>query len=67
MAAAIAAINAKIRSQPVLNYLCSTRKFLDLVALTESSALTLPDFWGPVSNFGIPVAAIMDTKKDPEM
>lgn len=25
------------------------------------------DFWGPVSNFGIPVAAIMDTQKDPEM
>lgn len=26
-----------------------------------------PDFWGPVSNFGIPVAAVMDTQKDPEM
>lgn len=25
------------------------------------------DFWGPVSNFGIPVAAVMDTQKDPEM
>lgn len=25
------------------------------------------DFWGPVSNFGIPIAAIMDTQKDPEM
>jgi hypothetical protein len=25
------------------------------------------DFWGPVSNFGIPVAAIMDTQKSPEM
>ncbi|ODV64304.1 pyruvate transporter MPC1 [Ascoidea rubescens DSM 1968] len=23
-------------------------------------------FWGPVSNFGIPIAAIMDLKKDPE-
>ncbi|KAK9369102.1 hypothetical protein V1509DRAFT_621128 [Lipomyces kononenkoae] len=22
-------------------------------------------FWGPVSNFGIPIAAVMDTKKDP--
>ncbi|KAG5362562.1 putative mitochondrial pyruvate carrier 1 [Yarrowia sp. C11] len=22
-------------------------------------------FWGPVSNFGIPVAAVMDLKKDP--
>lgn len=25
------------------------------------------DFWGPVSNFGIPLAAVMDTQKDPEM
>ncbi|ODQ65825.1 UPF0041-domain-containing protein [Nadsonia fulvescens var. elongata DSM 6958] len=24
-------------------------------------------FWGPVSNFGIPVAAVMDLKKDPEL
>ncbi|GMM35831.1 pyruvate transporter [Saccharomycopsis crataegensis] len=24
-------------------------------------------FWGPVSNFGIPLAAIADLKKDPEM
>ncbi|MCJ1323813.1 hypothetical protein MMC10_000474 [Thelotrema lepadinum] len=49
MAAAIKAINAKIRSNKVLDYVCSTH------------------FWGPVSNFGIPVAAIMDTQKDPEM
>lgn len=49
MASAIAALNAKIRSHPVLNYVCSTH------------------FWGPVSNFGIPVAAVMDTKKDPEI
>ena len=25
------------------------------------------DFWGPVSNFGIPAAAVMDTQKDPDM
>ena len=24
-------------------------------------------FWGPVSNFGIPLAAVMDLKKDEEM
>ncbi|KAL2270261.1 hypothetical protein VTJ83DRAFT_2445 [Remersonia thermophila] len=24
-------------------------------------------FWGPVSNFGIPVAAVMDTTKSPEL
>ncbi|KAF6227226.1 hypothetical protein HO133_008668 [Letharia lupina] len=49
MAAAISALNAKIRSQPVLNYVCSTH------------------FWGPVSNFGIPIAAVMDTQKDPDI
>jgi len=27
----------------------------------------LTDFWGPVSNFGIPVAAVMDTQKSPEL
>lgn len=25
------------------------------------------DFWGPVSNFGIPLAAVMDTQKSPEL
>jgi hypothetical protein len=25
------------------------------------------DFWGPASNFGIPMAAIADMSKDPEM
>ncbi|EEH10658.1 conserved hypothetical protein [Histoplasma capsulatum G186AR] len=49
MAAAIKAVNAKIRSNKVLDYICSTH------------------FWGPVSNFGIPVAAVMDTQKDPEI
>lgn len=49
MAAAIKAINAKIRSNKVLDYVCSTH------------------FWGPVSNFGIPLAAVMDTQKDPEI
>lgn len=24
-------------------------------------------FWGPVSNFGIPIAALYDLKKDPEL
>lgn len=49
MAAAIKAINAKIRSNPVADYFCSTH------------------FWGPASNFGIPIAAVMDTQKDPEI
>jgi len=49
MAAAIKALNAKIRSNPVSDYLCSTH------------------FWGPASNFGIPLAAIADMRKDPEV
>ncbi|CAG8971737.1 hypothetical protein HYALB_00007217 [Hymenoscyphus albidus] len=27
----------------------------------------MADFWGPVSNFGIPIAAVMDTQKSPEL
>ncbi|KAI9834858.1 MAG: hypothetical protein M1819_002766 [Sarea resinae] len=49
MAAAIKALNTKIRANPVLDYVCSTH------------------FWGPASNFGIPIAAVMDTQKDPEI
>ncbi|KAF2168992.1 hypothetical protein M409DRAFT_21003 [Zasmidium cellare ATCC 36951] len=49
MAAAIKALNAKIRANPVTDYFCSTH------------------FWGPASNFGIPIAAVMDTQKDPEI
>lgn len=25
------------------------------------------DFWGPVSNFGIPIAAVLDTQKSPDL
>ncbi|KAJ5895250.1 Mitochondrial pyruvate carrier 1 [Penicillium taxi] len=49
MAAAIKAINAKIRSNKAADYICSTH------------------FWGPVSNFGIPIAAVIDIGKDPEL
>ncbi|KAF2707142.1 UPF0041 domain protein [Pleomassaria siparia CBS 279.74] len=50
MAAVVKAVNAKIRSNKVLDYLCSTH------------------FWGPASNFGIPIAAVADmTTKDPEI
>ncbi|KAK1991537.1 UPF0041-domain-containing protein [Colletotrichum falcatum] len=49
MAAVVKAINAKIRSNPVLDYICSTH------------------FWGPASNFGIPLAAVMDTQKSPDL
>ncbi|KAF3912054.1 hypothetical protein ABW21_db0201999 [Orbilia brochopaga] len=46
---ALVNLNARIRSNKVLDYFCSTH------------------FWGPVSNFGIPMAAIADFKKDPEL
>ncbi|KAL2204478.1 UPF0041-domain-containing protein, partial [Sarocladium strictum] len=49
MAAFIKAANAKIRSNPWSDYLCSTH------------------FWGPVSNFGIPIAAVMDSFKSPDL
>ncbi|EAT88759.1 hypothetical protein SNOG_03554 [Parastagonospora nodorum SN15] len=49
MAAAIKALNAKIRSNKYSDYFCSTH------------------FWGPASNFGIPIAAIADMSKDPEI
>ncbi|KAL7961386.1 mitochondrial pyruvate carrier [Trichoderma compactum] len=49
MAAFIKAINAKIRSNPTVSYICSTH------------------FWGPVSNFGIPIAAVLDTQKSPDL
>ncbi|KAK2022446.1 UPF0041-domain-containing protein [Colletotrichum zoysiae] len=49
MAAFVKAINAKIRSNPVTDYVCSTH------------------FWGPMSNFGIPLAAVMDTQKSPDL
>jgi hypothetical protein len=29
--------------------------------------LSSADFWGPISNFGIPVAAVLDTQKSPEL
>ena len=34
---------------------------------TKLTFETFPDFWGPASNFGIPVAAVMDVQKDPDM
>ncbi|KAL8414994.1 hypothetical protein RB594_005991 [Gaeumannomyces avenae] len=49
MAAFVKAINARIRANPVTDYLCSTH------------------FWGPASNFTIPLAAIADTRKSPEL
>ncbi|EPE29237.1 hypothetical protein GLAREA_00397 [Glarea lozoyensis ATCC 20868] len=49
MASFVSALNAKIRSNPMANYICSTH------------------FWGPVSNFGIPIAAVMDTQKSPDL
>lgn len=83
MAALIKAANAKIRSNPVSDYFCSTRKdhryrwlgsgrdhwrsdqISGSFSRTELTMRT--DFWGPASNFGIPIAAVMDMRKDPDM
>jgi hypothetical protein len=92
MAAAIKALNAKIRSNKYTDYFCSTRTFYpDPVCASMGNkwmvrfgggssgrrwrassrrraiANTHIDFWGPASNFGIPIAAIADMSKDPEM
>jgi len=88
MAAAIKALNARIRANPVADYFCSTREFLHFTEQEEKSwngrvsliylkrhflddstdtNVLRADFWGPASNFGIPIAAVMDTQKDPEM
>jgi len=32
-----------------------------------SDYLCSTHFWGPASNFGIPIAAVLDTQKDPEI
>lgn len=102
MAAVVKALNAKIRSHPVLDYVCSTRTYHSPRSLPSATTETgqphdtdrmnplgtpdsiepqdtpqwntdstlinaAADFWGPVSNFGIPLAAVMDTQKDPDM
>jgi hypothetical protein len=38
-----------------------------LTARSRTMTDSTTDFWGPASNFGIPLAAIADMKKDPEM
>jgi hypothetical protein len=39
----------------------------DVMRILADHGLNDTDFWGPASNFGIPIAAVMDTQKDPEM
>ena len=90
MAAFVKSVNAKIRANPMLNYVCSTRTFQSqwlpplparvhtvrtwlralqgrIKAADGAKANEDADFWGPVSNFGIPIAAVMDTQKSPEL
>lgn len=44
------------------------KKFTDFLFSKQSLRyVCTTHFWGPVSNFGIPVAAILDLKKDPEL
>lgn len=39
----------------------------NFVEFRRAKGLFCLDFWGPVSNFGIPIAAVMDTQKSPEL
>ena len=67
MAAAIKALNAKIRSNKVSDYFFSTRLSSTSPFEDLTTDVPYPDFWGPASNFGIPIAAVMDTQKDPSI
>ena len=78
MAALIKVINSKIRANPVLTvlnaYVLSLRfdgllsEFADTITQDRAKlSRRVLDFWGPVSNFGILVAAVMDTQKSPEL
>ncbi|TLD05598.1 uncharacterized protein PgNI_09310 [Pyricularia grisea] len=66
MAAFVKSINARIRANKVLDYVCSTRKYPQGPLVTLKLTPTIPqDFWGPVSTFGIPIAAIADIQRAP--
>ena len=44
------------------------KKFTDFLFSKQSLRyVCTTHFWGPVSNFGIPVAAMLDLKKDPDL
>ncbi|KAK6455180.1 uncharacterized protein RJT20DRAFT_55315 [Scheffersomyces xylosifermentans] len=44
------------------------KKFKDFLFSKQSLRyMCTTHFWGPVSNFGIPVAAILDLKKEPDL
>ncbi|CAK7904486.1 mitochondrial pyruvate carrier 1 [[Candida] anglica] len=46
----------------------SSNKFFSFLFSKQSlKYMCTTHFWGPVSNFGIPVAAMLDLKKDPEL
>lgn len=48
--------------------LMSANKFFNFLFSKQSLRyMCTTHFWGPVSNFGIPIAAMMDLKKDPDL
>ncbi|XP_043448671.1 mitochondrial pyruvate carrier 1 isoform X1 [Prionailurus bengalensis] len=56
-----------VRSKDFRDYLMSTvRKLFFISGFCRLSALT-EHFWGPVANWGLPIAAINDMKKSPEI
>ncbi|KAH3675960.1 hypothetical protein WICMUC_002256 [Wickerhamomyces mucosus] len=53
-------------SQPVQRV--ATQKLSERLIKNETLRYVFTThFWGPVSNFGIPIAALSDLKKDPEL
>lgn len=52
----------------ILLPLMSANKFFNFLFSKQSLRyMCTTHFWGPVSNFGIPIAAMMDLKKDPDL
>ncbi|KAG0343051.1 hypothetical protein BG000_009370 [Podila horticola] len=54
---------------PIMNFESETRNFSvlhrDILKWTQENGDS--HFWGPVANWGLPLAAIADFKKDPEL
>ncbi|GJJ71790.1 mitochondrial pyruvate carrier 1 [Entomortierella parvispora] len=61
MASWASQLGQKVASPEFRQYLMST------VSNTPWKCSLLTHFWGPVANWGLPLAAIADFKKDPEL
>uniref|UniRef100_A0A3Q2DZF7 Mitochondrial pyruvate carrier n=1 Tax=Cyprinodon variegatus TaxID=28743 RepID=A0A3Q2DZF7_CYPVA len=46
---------------------CTIHQSFQSCLICQPSILLLQHFWGPVANWGLPIAAITDMKKSPEI